>query len=171
MRVLVVYESMFGNTRRIAEAIADGLAGHVWTELSEVSEVPATTHPELDLLVIGGPTHAWSMSRPRTRDRAWQQDPNRAAPGIGIREWLRQLPAARTSLAVATFDTRLDRPRWLTGSAAGAAARRLRTLGYRVVDQRSFLVSGMLGPLGPDEPERARQWGVHLSGAVAAIRR
>ena len=171
MRVLVVYESMFGNTKRIAEAIADGFAGHARVEVREVGTVPATAPPEIDLLVIGGPTHAWSMSRPRTRDSARQQGLDRpVSSGIGIREWLDQLPAAPAKPAVAIYDTRLDKPRWLTGSAARAAAKRLRKLGYGVIDQRSFVVTGTPGPLGPDEPERARQWGAHLSGVTSPSR-
>lgn len=171
MRALVVYESVFGNTRRIAEAIADGLTGHAHTEIHEVSEVPATLSPEIDLLILGGPTHAWGMSRPRTREGARQQGVDQPmSPGIGIREWLRHLPTAHANLTVAAFDTRFDKPRWVTGSAARAAARRLRKLGYRVVDVRSFFVTGTPGPLSPDELERARQWGVRLSQMAAPIR-
>jgi hypothetical protein len=168
MRALVIYESMFGNTQRIAEAIADGMVGHARVVVHEVSEVSATQHPEFDLLVIGGPTHAWSMSRPRTREGARQQGAKQpVSAGIGIREWLGELPAARNDVVVATFDTRLNKPRALTGSAARAAAKRLRRLGYRVIDRESFVVTGSPGPLGPDELERARQWGVRLTRTAA----
>ena len=66
MQVLVVYESMFGSTRQIAEAIALGLSTRA--EVSVVKAAEATTSlQDYDLIVVGGPTHAWSMSWPSTR--------------------------------------------------------------------------------------------------------
>jgi flavorubredoxin len=59
MKALVVYESMFGNTRQIAEAIAAGLAESVDVAAVEVSEATAEAAEGADLLVAGGPTH-WS---------------------------------------------------------------------------------------------------------------
>jgi hypothetical protein len=173
MRALVVYESIFGNTQRIAGAITDGLIGHTIVRHVEVGDAPARLDPDIDLLVIGGPTHAWSMSRPRTREAGAQQASNApVSTGIGIREWVAHLPpATRADLAVAVFDTRFDRPRWVTGSAAAAAARLLRKRGYRVVARESFAVLGTSGPLGPDEIERARQWGVRLTRLSAAVHR
>jgi flavodoxin len=81
MRALIVYESMFGNTRQIAEAVAEGLrAGHdaapVEVGLVEVGEAPATV-ADVDLLVVGGPTHALGMSRPETRQSATEHTTNR----------------------------------------------------------------------------------------------
>jgi hypothetical protein len=69
---------------------------------------------------------------------------------------------------VATFDTRIAKPR-LPGSAAAAAEKRLRRLGFRsVVAPKSFYVEGTTGPLVDGEPERARRWGVALGAALGA---
>lgn len=64
MRALVVYESMYGNTRAIAEAVAEGLS-----EATDVKAVPTSEareilvdNPALDLIVFGTPTHAHGMS-------------------------------------------------------------------------------------------------------------
>ena len=76
MKAVVVYESMFGNTRQIAEAIAAGLAESADVAAVEVSEATAEAAEAADLLVAGGPTHAFSMSRPSTRSDAV----NRGAP-------------------------------------------------------------------------------------------
>src|SRR5690606_14826892 len=70
MRALVAFESMFGNTGLIAEAIADGLARHGEVETAEVGTAPVLLPAEVDLLVVGGPTHAFGMSRPGTRSSA-----------------------------------------------------------------------------------------------------
>ena len=62
MRTLVVYESMFGNTRAIAEAVAAGLTEAAEVVLVPVREVtPAHVH-SADLIVVGGPTHAHGLS-------------------------------------------------------------------------------------------------------------
>ncbi|HEU5454682.1 MAG TPA: flavodoxin domain-containing protein, partial [Nocardioides sp.] len=74
MKILIVYESMFGNTEHIARRVADGLAhpgGH--TVLKDVREVGPDDLTESDLVVIGAPTHAFSLSRQSTRDSAVRQ--------------------------------------------------------------------------------------------------
>ena len=67
MRALVMYESMFGNTRDIANALAGGMSAHLEVEVVEVSAAPATVGDDVDLLVVGGPTHAHGMSNPGSR--------------------------------------------------------------------------------------------------------
>jgi Flavodoxin len=158
MRALVVYESMFGNTQAIANAIADGLSDRMRVEVLEVGAAPATI-ADVALLVVGGPTHAFGMSRPQTRQDAARQAPaGLVSPGSGLREWLATLQAP-AGIAAATFDTRIRKPR-LPGSAARAAEKRLRRLGFRMVaPAASFHVEGTLGPLQEGEQQRARRWG------------
>jgi hypothetical protein len=166
-RALVVYESMFGNTRTIAEAVADGLASDAIVEVVEVGTAPTVLAGQVDLLVVGGPTHAFGMSRPATREDATRQAGGRVvSAGIGLREWLETLPRGDGSVAVTTFDTRIDHPR-LPGSAARKAEKRLRHLGYPVVAKaESFSVSGTQGPLVDGEIDRARGWGRALGAQV-----
>ncbi|HEX6353344.1 flavodoxin family protein [Actinophytocola sp.] len=164
---LVVFESMFGNTKKIAEAIADGLRTGMTAELAEVGSAPVTLGPDVDLLVVGGPTHAFSMSRQSTRaDASRQGADDRAATGIGLREWLDRVAADSARPPVAAFDTKVSRPR-LPGSAARAARNRLRHAGFRpVAPAENFYVHGTPGPLVDGEPDRARAWGEQLVKAV-----
>ena len=67
MKALVVYESMWGNTKQVAEANADGLQESMEVELVDVNRAPAEPEPDVGLIVAGGPTHAFSMSRTNTR--------------------------------------------------------------------------------------------------------
>ena len=68
---------------------------------------------------------------------------------------------------MATFDTRYDKPTWLTGSAARRAAKRLRKRGYAVVvPPESYFVDTGVGPLRTGETERARRWGDRLGSTV-----
>lgn len=57
MRAIVVYESMYGNTRHIAEAIARGIDGSGTVRVVPVSGVEAVSLANFDLVVVGGPTH------------------------------------------------------------------------------------------------------------------
>ena len=169
MRALVVYESMFGNTETIARAIAEGVGECYEVTVAEVGVTPERLPDDLDLIVVGGPTHAFGMSRPATRDSARQQA---AAPLVstrhGIREWVDDLDAP-TGTAVATFATRVP-TRFLPGSAAMAAARRLRRNGVEVVARPTdFWVEGTPGPLRAGAADRARAWGEAL-GADLAVR-
>jgi hypothetical protein len=167
--VLVIYESMFGNTEAVARAIAEGVGSHHAVRLAEVGSIPAALDSDVRLLVIGGPTHAFGMSRPSTRESAVDQATNGVVSRtIGIREWLAALPEGRSRFA--TFDTRIRKPR-LPGSAAARAARRLRRLGYRMATKpRTFYVHGTPGPLLEGELDRARRWGqeLKLPDALAA---
>jgi hypothetical protein len=162
MRGVVVYESMFGNTQRIAQAIAEVLAERMDVDLFEVSEAPQALDPEIGLLVVGAPTHALSLSRPSTRQQAADMAPEGlVSRGIGMREWLDAVTAAPNTRAAA-FDTRTKLP--FPGSAAHAAARRLRKAGFRIVSRpQRFPVQATLGPLLPDEIERARRWAAALA--------
>lgn len=165
---LVVYESMFGNTQTIAVAVADGLSVRMSVDLVEVGAAPSAVAADVDLLVVGGPTHAFGMTRPNTRqDAAKQAGRPVVSQGVGIREWIEGLDTGSARVPVATFDTRVRRPR-LPGSAANRAAKRLRALGARpALPPESFWVSGTPGPILDGEEERARQWGLRLAAAVA----
>ena len=166
MTALVVHESHWGNTREVAQAIADGLAesdgGPV--EVVDVSAAPSPLPGDVDLVVLGGPTHAFSMSRASTRRDAHDRGAEPGHEGPGIREWLATLPPGDTSRAIATFDTRAEQVRRLPGSAARAAGRYVarHRLG-RVVSTESFYVADAPGPLVDGELERARAWGRTLA--------
>jgi hypothetical protein len=159
MRAVVVFESMFGNTKTIAEAVADGLSGYLPVDLVEVGSAPQVFAEDVALLVVGGPTHAFGMSRPETRRNALvEAGRDMEAARTGLREWLAGLRFTLTGTAVATFDTRIHRPH-LPGSAAHAAERRLRQRGFRVVTRaQSFYVKGTDGPLLDGEALRAHRW-------------
>jgi hypothetical protein len=168
MTALVVYESVYGNTRAIAEAIAEALtaAGHDATA-ARVADAPSA--PDADLLVVGGPTHmhglATSMSR-RMAVKAGEEDGHHLEPNAGdehgLRQWLRALPE-RDGARAAAFDTRGDAKAALTGSAARGIARRLRHHGYIVVGSESYLVDDAEGPLQEGEIDRARAWATSIA--------
>jgi hypothetical protein len=117
------------------------------------------------MFVVGGPTHAFGMSRPRTRQTAAEQaGEGLVSRGIGQRQWLEALEGGSDRVSVAAFDTRIDKPHWLVGSAARGIDRRLRRLGFRVISpSQSFYVAGTPGPLLDGEAERARRWGQELA--------
>ncbi len=169
MRALVVYESMWGNTERVAEAIADGLRESMEVELVEVNQAPVEPDSEVGLIVAGGPTHAFSMSRTTTRADAVNRGADHTASDLGLREWLDRLPTGHHSQRVATFDTRVDKVRHLPGSAAKAAAKAAHRHGFpRAEHVESFYVDDMEGPLLDGELERAVDWGRQIAASVVA---
>ena len=160
MRALVVVESMWGNTRTVAEAVARGLGQEI--EVVDVGQAPSELPDDVGLLVVGGPTHAFSMSRSSTRHDAVERGARGANEAQGIREWLGQLQPS-DHVEVATFDTRVSKVKRLPGSAAKAAVKEVRRhhLG-RLIGTRSFYVNDMEGPLLDGELDRAQEWGTHL---------
>jgi hypothetical protein len=167
MRALVVYESMFGNTKMIAEEVARGLTGHMPVEIVEVGSAARELPGDVTLLVVGGPTHAFGMTRESTRKSALQQaDEGLISRGEGLREWLAALRVT-TPIAAAAFDTRI-RVAYLPGSAAKGAYRALRRHRLRLVDRpMNFFVTGTKGPLEENELRRAHEWGESLAKAMA----
>lgn len=175
MRALVVYESMFGNAKHVADAIAAGLSdAHCLVVVDEVGHAPTHIDPTVDLLVVGGPTHTFGLSRPATRASAASE----AADGVvsqgnGVREWLEALDAPDGGTRVAAFATRAARPRLLTriGSTSGAIERRLRRRGYApLAPHESFFVGDKQGPLVNGEEARARAWGRDLGERLHELR-
>jgi Flavodoxin len=166
-RALVIYESMYGNTEQIARAIGDGLAGAMAVDVVEVGVAPTKLPPDVSLIVVGGPTHAFGMSRPATRaDAAKQTQTPVVSSGLGVREWLDLLEPAVQLPTAATYDTHVDHPKLLrhVGSAAAAIAEHLDKLGLELVaEPEHFWVSGTLGPLADGELQRAREFGQSLA--------
>ena len=171
MNALVIFESMYGNTHAIADAIAKGLGPDVEAQVRPVHGA-GSMPGGVDLLIVGGPTHMHGLTTAMSRKMAvtaGKEDGAHIEPGAsqqpGLRDWLRELDGQ--GLRAAAFDTRADARAALTGSAARGIARRLRRRGCDVVDSQSFLVADAEGPLEEGELERARQWGA----ALAAERR
>jgi len=164
---VVVYESMFGSSRAIAFAVAQGLG----CEAISIADVTAYA-PDVRLLVAGAPTHVHGLSRPETRAEAtkWGADPARdltLEPGhdAGMREWLDNLESAPG--LIATFDTRADIPQLFSGAASHSIEHVLvRKGGVRLEGPESFLVDKR-SHLLDGELERAFVWGRLLHGLLA----
>ncbi len=75
MKALIVYESQFGNTEKVARAIAEGVATSGRVEVVAVDTAPTVLPDDVDLLLVGGPTHVFSMSRVQTRADAAKDAP------------------------------------------------------------------------------------------------
>lgn len=176
MRVVIGYESMYGNTRRIAEAIGTGFHPD-----DDVSIVPTSridlTRTTPDLLILGTPTHAHGLPGPSSRRAALEtaQTANEqhdvdadAAVDTGTREWLSQLPA-RLDVAVATFDTRFRPPAWMVGHPARRVARMLRRRGARLLSRPESFFVDKHEQLRPGEVERARSWGASIRDRASIV--
>lgn len=144
MKALLVYDSKFGNTEKVAQAIAAALGPGEEIQAAKVGEVSPPEAEGLDLLVVGSPVHTWG-------------------PTAAVKGFLKGLdPAQLSGLAVAAFDTVLRGP--LTGSAARKIEKALADKGGRVVTPaEQFLVKSMRGPLIEGELERAKTWGRQLA--------
>jgi Flavodoxin len=132
MNIVVVYESMFGNTHQIAEAVADGAreaAPDAQVSLFPVAESDPQLVQAADLLVVGGPTHMRGMSSGMSRkmgisgeakkDEAERHELEPGAEGPGMRDWFDTLPKATKRSKAAAFDTRADQR--LSGGALMAS--------------------------------------------------
>jgi flavorubredoxin len=160
LRALVAYESMFGNTERVARAVAAGLRLEgVDATVVNVSHSEPVDLADTDLLVVGAPTHGFSLSRPVTRHDAVRQGGRTEAERIGMREWLATIAESDRRLLVATFDTRVTKVRYLPASASRRAARELAEHGHKMVSApMGFLVQDVSGPLESREVDRAIAW-------------
>ena len=170
-KALVVYESVFGNAAKIARAIAVGLAHRLETEVVSVAEAAPVVSPDVRLLVVGGPTHAFGMPKEATREGAIRDyDADIADTSVGLHEWLDavHLPPRMNAAA---FDTRMDHPKLVTSfdHAARTEEKLLRGLGATLAaPAEHFFVVDAKGPLADGEEDRARRWGRALGELVAA---
>ncbi len=143
MKALVVYDSTFGNT----EAIAQAIAGALGVEARRVARVAPGDLVNYDLIVVGAPTNGGQATVP-------------------MRSFLKSLDKTTVGgIAVAVFDTR-DTHRWV--SIFGYAAKRMnkQLAGYGakpVAEPEGFFVTGTKGPLKDGELERAEAWARSLS--------
>ena len=170
-RAQVVYESMFGNTESIARAVAHGLvSAGIPTLVTEVSQTPAEVPASVELLVVGAPTHAFSLSRPSTRADAVRQGAREDRAAIGLREWLGSAyHAGLQDIHVAVFDTRVSKVRRLPAAGGPKAARLVRHRHWQLTGKpAAFLVDDIGGPLLDGELERAERWGRLLSAGVSS---
>jgi flavodoxin len=150
MKALVVFDSYFGNTEKIARAIGTGL-GLSDADVIKVGEVQAGQITGLDLLIVGSPTRAFQASD-------------------GTKAFLKNLSSGSLKgVKVATFDTRVvinDKTPGILkvlvkifGYAAEPVARKLvRKGGTQVLDPAGFLVLDSEGPLKEGELQRASEW-------------
>lgn len=167
MRALIVYESLFGTNRAIAEAIAAGLGADATATLVEASTAPSSIADQVDLLVVGGPNHQFGLPRPATRAEATsERDGAPLRVERGLREWLDEVEVARTGQPAAVWDTRMASPRFLdtVDHSSRTIAKHLRRAGARLVtDAEHFYSADGKGALVEGERERARAWGSRLA--------
>lgn len=157
VKVLVVYDSVFGNTEQVARAIGDALSAGNDVQVLRVGDVKPEHRAGLDLLFVGSPTRAFS-------------------PTPAVKKWLGSLPRqALQGVRVAAFDTRMNVQEvpsrllhvmaGIFGYAAEPMAKRLQSKGGRqAVTPAGFLVKGSEGPLQEGELERAAEWARQAAG-------
>jgi menaquinone-dependent protoporphyrinogen IX oxidase len=176
MKALVVYESMYGNTHLVADAIADGLRTNGEATVVPVKELSTQLVDRADLLVMGSPTHVHGMTRPKTRLAAVEAAEKPGAEieldteldlhAPGLREWFET--AGTIPKAAAAFDTRIDMPVVITGRASKGIAQLLRRHGARLVDEPTSFFVTKDNHLEPQEAAHAQEWGKQLAEAFVA---
>ncbi|MFB7945518.1 flavodoxin family protein [Kitasatospora phosalacinea] len=161
MRAVIVYESSYGNTGQVAAAIADGVRqAEPDAEVRCLPVAEAGTVGDVDLLVVGGPTHMRGMSTRLSRTLAAKAGASEY--GSGLRSWLRTLPDGGPGARAAAFDTRAEAKH--AGAAAdGIAARLTKHHWDLAAEPAGFLVEDTGGPLCAGETDRARAWGARLA--------
>ena len=139
MKVLVIYDSMYGNTEKIARAISETITGEV--KVLRVAKVNLSELESIDLLIIGSPTQGGRST-------------------ASIQDFLNKLPESIKGMKVAVFDTRLStRFVGIFGYAAGKIADSLKAKGMTLIaPPKAFYVKSKEGPLKDGELERAVNW-------------
>jgi hypothetical protein len=174
MQAVVIYESMFGNTRAIAYAIGAGLSDYFDVAVIPVAQAYPTSYSQADLVVVGGPTHVHGMSRPSTRQAAAKQAAGAealslepGATGEGLREWLASHVTSRGHGLAAAFDTRMQGPAIMTGRACKGIGSALRRQGYELITKPESFVVTKANELRTGEQDRARAWGEALAESLS----
>ena len=177
MRALVIYESEFGTTRAVAEAIGRGIATTADVRVIDSRQwaEPAGWQNGLDLVVVGVPTHVRSLPSPASRQQAldWPLRPGstlkleRNADAEGVREWLATQDLG--GLYAAAFASRVDMAKLLAGSAAPRLARAIAKAGATVVGGPQDFLVRKDGQLVEHELDHAYEWGRVLASTVPEL--
>jgi len=163
MKAVVVYESLWGNTAAIADAIAEGIGPEAkalsTTEASDEAVAGA------DLIVAGAPVLGFRLPTEKMRESIGIDDKAPTMPdlsGRSMRSWLDTMPGGQGRSAA--FETRIW---WSPGGATGAITDRLQLAGFKpLAKAHRFVVKGKYGPLRDGEIDRARAWGHELAEAM-----
>ena len=143
-KAIVIYHTQFGNTEKIAKILALGISEQgIEVDCLKVEDIQIEKLTEYDLLVIGGPTHGFGISKP-------------------IKEFLEKLEHVdlRDKKAFA-FDTKLSSR--FSGSAAKRIEKRLKKIGMNIVKPyASAIVTGAEGPLQDGMEGKFKQIGTEL---------
>lgn len=155
MKAMIIYDSFFGNTEQVAQAIGKALDAQAEVDIRRVTEVQPARFADLDVLIVGSPTRAFS-------------------PSPDIKTFLKTLPGqALDGVKVTAFDTRISLDDVdsailppmvkLFGYAAEPIAKQLkRKGGSLVLPSEGFFVNGTEGPMKEGELERAATWARQL---------
>ena len=140
MKALIVYDSVYGNTEKIARAVAEAITPSGEVKVLGVGEANPSELASIDLLIVGSPTHA-------------------GRPTPAVQALLNKVPKLQ-GINVAAFDTRSQSKLVkVFGNAAGRIARNLKGKGGNLIaSPEGFLVTGTKGPLKEGEMERAAAW-------------
>jgi flavodoxin I len=151
MKALIIYDSFFGNTEKIAKAIGSTISGQMDVEVCKVSDIKLEQLKGLFLLIVGSPTRAFR-------------------PSPAITKFLNSIAAGSLSgVKAASFDTRISisdtNSRFLRfmanlfGYAAKPISEKLGKKGAQIViAPEGFLVKDTKGPLKDGEIERVAEW-------------
>ncbi len=145
LKVLIVYDSVYGNTEKIARAVGDAITGEV--KILRVSEVDTSEIKTFNLLIVGSPTHG-------------------GRPTPAIQDFLKKISEiAIGNMHVAAFDTRLTtRFVGVFGYAAKRIADSLKKNGGTLIaSPEGFSVEGKEGPLKEGELDRAARWAKEIA--------
>jgi len=140
MKALIVYDSVYGNTERIARAMAEAIAPSGEGKALRAGEANLSELESLDLLIVGSPTHG-------------------GRPTAAVQDFLNKVPKLQ-DINVAAFDTRITTKFVkVFGYAAGRIANNLKKKGgILIASPEGFFVTGGQGPLKEGELERAAAW-------------
>jgi flavodoxin len=163
MKALLLYDSRYGNTEKIAYAIGDGLAEGVGASGSvralPVGEAHAGQLAGCDLLIVGAPTHG-SHPSPAMKEFL-DRVPDRALAGVRVAAFDTRTDMDTLNGAMRLFGKFLDR----LGYAAPKISSSREAKGGQVVrPPEGFIVKGTEGPLEDGELERAEAWGRQIVG-------
>jgi flavodoxin len=148
-KALVVYYSMYGNTEKVAKALAAGLqSGGCEADSTSVEAVNVDALNDIDLLCVGAPVHAWNAAKP-------------------ARDFLSRLKGVQglTGKKAFAFDTKFSSR--FAGSGGGKIEKKLKSLGFEAaMPARSAIVLGKEGPLEEGTEDTFRQLGEDLARMV-----